>query len=354
MREIQQRHWILVVLVLAALAFPNSANSGESRFLADLNAYNPIPSPDGCKIAFVVWGRRDGVGGLGRSSFRSDVRVADKDGKLLSEKPLADAFLAEWTPDSERLVCYRDWRFFLVGLDGSKFQAGYIREQESRPERVQYHLPTRRFLWIERDFSYGVVRTDAGTELARHENTLSYFALSSDGEWLAAISEGQLVVLNIASKKWTKLGRITVHPDPEWDYKNPSCNPWFKHAAQLAFVSEQKVIIATPDGKQKETLCELSTPGGLATASPDGSRVAFVTFVERPKKTRADLKFWGNARVWVVSVGSSHKGLLKKAVTSENTDSIETVRWLHNGELIFDRESESGGTRLWRADVARD
>jgi hypothetical protein len=347
------QYWRAAVLVLAIVAGQNSADPGESLFLADRTAYNPIPSPDGSKVAFVETGRarRGGSGGLGRSNLQSDVRIADKDGKLLGEKVLADAFLAGWTTDGERLVCFRDWRFFLVAADGTKFQAGLIPEQESRPERVVYNPTTRRFLWVERDFGLGVVRTDAGEELARHEHTLypPNFALSNDGKWLAAVSEKELVVLNIASMKWTNLGPVTIHPYGEWDYIKPSWDPWFKDSTRLTFVSEGKVVVATPDGKSKRTLCELRSPGGLATASPDGKRVAYVTFVERPRKSRPDLKFWGDARVWTVSVEQPDRAI---AVTGENPSSISTIRWLNNDAVIFDRLGDAFPFRLWRADVA--
>ncbi len=340
--------WLM--LVVASVAEPNSASAGESLFLADVTAYNPIPSPDGKKVAFVEtgWARRGGSGGYGRSNLQSDVRIADKDGKLLGDGPLADAFLAGWAPDGARLVCFRDWRFFLIAPDGTKSQAGLIREQESRPERVQYDSTTRRFLWAERDFGLGIVKTDAGEELARHESLLGHLALSNDGKWLAAISERELVVLNIGSRQWSKLGPVTLHPDSEWDYTKPAWNPWFSDSARLTFVSEGKVVVATPDGKEKKTLCQLRWPGGLATASPDGKRVGYVTFVERPRTNRPDLKFWGDARVWVVSVEQPAR---VEAVTGENPSSISTLRWLNNDEVIFDRLSDTGPARLWRADV---
>ncbi|GAG25434.1 unnamed protein product, partial [marine sediment metagenome] len=254
------------------------------------NAYNAIPSPDRTKVAFVQtgWGRPGGSGGFGRSNLRSYVTVADKHGNLLTEKPLADAFLAGWTPDGEALVCYRDWRFFLVSLEGTKSQAGQIPDQESRPERVQYHPATRRFLWLERDYGEGVVRTDDGKVLARHKNVLwpSYFALSNDGKWLAAVSRKHLVVLDLVAKKWSDLGPVTIHPHRDWDYIKPSWNPWFDDSTRLAFVSEGAVVVATPDGKQKRTLCRLPAHGGLATSSPDGKQVAYVTFGERPREGR--------------------------------------------------------------------
>lgn len=346
------------VLVLAMMIGATSASSEEALFLAEQNAYNPIPSRDGSKVAFVQtgWGRPGGSGGFGRSNLRSDIGVADTDGKLLSDKPLADAFLAGWTSDGAALVCYRDWRFFLVALDGTKSQAGQVPDQESRPERVQYHPTTRRFLWLERDFGEGVVRTDAGDVLARHEHQLwpAYFAVSNDGKWLAAVSGEHLVVLNFATKQWTNLGPIVIHPDPAWDYVKPSWNPWFEDSSRLVFVSADRLVVATPDGEQKRTLCQLPAHAGLAVASPDGKQIAYATFSARPVGSRPDLTFWGDARVWVVSVEPSGDS---QAITGENRDTIFTLRWLNEEAVMFDRLADRpfySHARLWRAVVPHE
>ena len=211
----------------------------------------------------------------------------------------------------------------------------------------------RRFLWLERDYGQGVVRTDDGKVLARHENMLwpRYFALSNDGKWLAAVSRNHLVVLELVAKKWSDLGPVTIHPQPDWDYIKPSWNPWFSDSTHLAFVSHASVVIATPDGKQKTTLCRLPAHGGIATPSPDGKQVAYVTFRKRPREGRPDLAFWGDARVWVVSVMQANE---PKAVTGENPDCIYCLRWLNEEEVIFDRLTDTPfcvRARLWRAVV---
>ena len=92
------------------------------------NAYNPIPSPDGKYIAYVRtgWGRPKGSGGFGRSNLVSEVAVTDASGSLVEKNPVADAFLAGWTPDSTDLVCYRDGEYSLVSLDGKRSRKGWL------------------------------------------------------------------------------------------------------------------------------------------------------------------------------------------------------------------------------------
>ena len=61
-----------------------------------------------------------GSGGLGRSNLRSEVMVMASDGRTLTEKSIANAFLAGWSPDGKNLICYRDYQAFLVSIDGVK------------------------------------------------------------------------------------------------------------------------------------------------------------------------------------------------------------------------------------------
>src|ERR1035437_1804317 len=85
--------------------------------LSNENAYNPVPSPDGKKIAAVRtgWYRRGGSGGMGRSNLLSEVIVLDRTGRTLSTKPLADSFVAAWSGDV--IVSFRDWSYGLISED---------------------------------------------------------------------------------------------------------------------------------------------------------------------------------------------------------------------------------------------
>jgi hypothetical protein len=74
------------------------------------NAYNPIPSPDGELIAYVLtgWGRNPVIRSFGFRSLRSEIAVMTSSGDVLTRSPLADAFLDGWTSDGNDLICYRD------------------------------------------------------------------------------------------------------------------------------------------------------------------------------------------------------------------------------------------------------
>src|SRR5215468_5883041 len=104
------------------------------------NAYNPIPNQDGSLIAYVRtgWDRAKGSGGFGRSNLRSEVMVMNADGTLLTQKPLVDAFLSGWTSDGKNLICYRDYRYFLVSVAGEIVAQGQTPSSDQRYERVSY------------------------------------------------------------------------------------------------------------------------------------------------------------------------------------------------------------------------
>jgi hypothetical protein len=340
--------------------------AAEVPFLPSENAYNPIPSPDGRKIAFVRtgWGRTSGAdglvisGGLGRSSLRSEVVCADADGKLLTDKPLGNAFLAGWTQDGGQLICFRDWRFFTVSLTGQRSPVGTIPDLESRPERVHYLSQPQRFIWIERDYGRAIIRMSNGEVLAARENWGMVFVVPSpDERWIAAVGgqKRHLLLFDRRSNQWTDLGPITMHPDREWDYLKTSWDPWFRDSSALTFVSDNSIVVVSPDGTRRKEVCKLELPAGLATASPSGKAVAYVTFQPTPMKLRPDLEFWGNAQIWVVPVTGSET---PKAVSLEHDDQIYSLKWLTENSLIFDRFSNeplySRHPRLWKATLPVD
>ena len=70
-----------IVAVLLCVAIRVSA---QATLLFDVNAYNPVPSPDGKLIAYDVTGRKldGGSGGFGRSNLLSQVEFSDVSGKM--------------------------------------------------------------------------------------------------------------------------------------------------------------------------------------------------------------------------------------------------------------------------------
>jgi hypothetical protein len=103
------------------------------------NAYNPMPSPGGKHVAYVRvgWGESDVVS-MGRSSLVSEIKIIDEQGGATSSaksqllaKPY---FLSGWTPDSTRLICFRDWNYAVVSMAGEQVETvtwGMVRGRRS-------------------------------------------------------------------------------------------------------------------------------------------------------------------------------------------------------------------------------
>jgi len=80
--------------------------------------------------------------------------LALSDGRILSQWPLADTFVAAWSPDGKNLICYRSYQAFLMSIDGIKSRAiqiptsGFI-----TPERVAYMSAIDALVWMQNGFS---------------------------------------------------------------------------------------------------------------------------------------------------------------------------------------------------------
>jgi hypothetical protein len=142
----------LAILLFCLSVDPSALSQRETMFL-DVDAYQPVPSPDGKLVAFVLTGRSThGSGGFGRSNLRSNVAFANQNGKNLRD-PKIDGFLGEWLPDSSAVSSYRDWHFSLVTPEGS--QKNGAMPQRIAPnspfgaERAQYVPALNGFVWIE-------------------------------------------------------------------------------------------------------------------------------------------------------------------------------------------------------------
>jgi Tol biopolymer transport system component len=355
---------------------------GEALVSVTENACNPIPSPDGSMIAFVRTGRWEkGSGGLGRSNLRSQVMVMDTQGRLLTEKPLADAFLAGWTSDGKNLICYRDGQYLTVSPDGETLREGRLPNPSDTydiSERIAFLSTTGSFLWLQnhyknikrtvtsaateyitRDFVRSVINSSQG-EIARFNSQLNTDAMvvpSPNERYLALIrisSAGgysHLWIYDRQGKSWADLGDIVIHPEEDWDYIKPTWNPWFADSSRVAFISPSSIVISSPDGRSKQNISNPGPTAGLAVPSPDGKHIAYATFEPRQMKQRPDLKFWGGSRIWVIPTGSKSKA---RPVTAKNEDTTYCLRWLNNSQLVFDRiadESFYSKARLWKTDI---
>ena len=346
--------------VLLGLAI--HAHSQETLF-SNVNAYNPVPSPDGKLIAYDVTGRKlnGGSGGFGRSNLLSQIEFCDRNGRRV-KGPDVEGFLGEWLPDGSAISTYRDWHFALVSPGGIE-QSGLMRSQsqDSAPapaERATYIQKFGAFVWIEEDNPGTLLQTRNGP-IARLEKIVPLSALivpSPDERYLAIgmpgteTSEGHLWTFDTAMQTLTDLGSLTIHPDSTWDYTKPSWNPWFSDSHNLTFFSRSALYVVSSDGKKRRKLLEAAN-AGLATASPDGSMVAFLMSIPRPMKMRPDLSFWGGTTIWVVPTD----GGKSVAITKASDEKTYGLRWLSNSSLIFDRIGEglfNNGARIWTVPVA--
>lgn len=355
----------LVILSPAPCQTLGSAQADAIPLLPRVNAYNPIPSPDGRTIAFVGtgWGRHLPMSGLGRSHLRSEVMLMEASGTVLTSKPLADAFLQGWTPDGKNLVCYRDWKAFLVGLDGTQSDLVDV-GRGVYTERAEYIATRHAFCWnwgrAPQYLEWDIVCSDASV-LARKDSFLTDLMVPSpDERYLAVlgasgpagtIKDNDLWVYDRSKESWANLGKIIVSPNPDWDYIKPSWNPWFADSSRLAFVTDSGVVVAAPDGSQKHVVAQPSRTAGLAVPSPNGKQVAYVTFEGTRMEARPDLTFWGRTTIWAIAVNSSAK---PRPVTRQAAETTYCLRWLSDSELVFDRVADEvlyRQARIWKTEV---
>jgi hypothetical protein len=352
---------IAALLMFVSLGFA-SAQQRETLYLSEA-AYDPLPSPDGKVIAFVLTGRKQvgGSGGLGRSNLRSQVGFADTSGARHQDANV-DGFLGEWLEDSSSVVSYRDGRFQLAGPGGSRVGGSIpIQDKPNSPpaaERVAYLSSLKTFTWIEHSGEMTVLQTVNGP-IARANGMLPLSSLivpSPDGRYLAVggptpyqWEDHNLWIFDVKEKTWTNLGPFTIHPDPNWDYVKPSWNPWFSDGHQLTFFSGNALYVVAPDGTARRRLLTVDH-AGLAVPSKDGRSIAYVTFTPRPRKIRPDLQFWGGSTIWIVASSGGEP----TQITRPNDDETYDLRWLTETSLIFDRVGDelfNVGARIWTVPV---
>src|SRR5262249_55629626 len=183
---------------------------------------------------------------------------------------------------------------------------------------------------------------------------------SPDGRYIAAISDkfidSHLRVYDTRDKSWADLGRIVIHPaityagpNNDWEWIQASWNPWFADSSRLAFIANGSIVVGTPDGTSKQTIAQIGDKVGLATPSPDGQSIAYVTFETQVHPEQPHWTFWGNTTIWVVP---NAPGSRARAITQRNADTTYCLRWLNSSEIVFDRFDEeyhfSSCHRLWK------
>lgn len=203
-------------LFISTHAFGQAFN--ERLLSATESAYNPIPSPDGKMIAYVRTGRWEkGSGGFGQSNLRSEVKVMDTQGQILTDKPLAETYLAGWTSGGKNLICYRNREYFLVSLNGEKSKAiRYI--SDIIVDRGVYLESLDAWIFVEHLYmpARGLLRSPDEV-IARNEASHlgKMLVPSPNGRYIAAIdvtrwAEDQLWVYDLQNKSWANLGKATT------------------------------------------------------------------------------------------------------------------------------------------------
>jgi hypothetical protein len=392
--------FLLCIILFTAFTFGDSLrlkeavspeNTGDADFLAEQilsdteNAYNPIPSPDGKTIAYVEtgWGRNGAAFGLGRSNLKTNIKLMDTDGKVLTEERLASSFLHGWTADGENLIAFRDWGYLILSVASRSIKENFIPAQSMTGESDTSTQVSERFAYLEKENSFLWIQNDYKNH--RRENAASYTSTltgstiktsggdsipfkafidadnllipSPDGRYIAMIGthpRREYTVLQIYDrnqKTWTNLGQAYVHADENWDYLKPSWNPWFADSSKVVFISPDGIAVSAPDGKDKKILLEQAGDFGIPVPSPDGKNIAYVSYEPRPKEVRPDLKFYGGT---IIRVIDSEGKTAPRAVTGKSPDETYCLRWLNNRQIVFDRiadESYYKKARLWKADV---
>lgn len=346
-----------LLLSLGTLIFIHDAEAQSPRevLLTPDNAYNPMPSPDGKHIAYVRtgWGEKLNFG-FGRGSLVSEVKLINAEGPAAPRILGEDYFLSGWTPDSTRVVCYRDLRYALVSLEGKQNPKGRISnnpDSYTSAEWVAYSPSLGTVIWSRPvGNSQGVIETPGRTITRERGFWNDRVVPSPDGRYLAVFadsSQTNLRIYDLRLESWTDVGPITIHPDKDWSYIQPNWSPWFADSSRLVFLRNSSLLIASADGTTEAEI-KVNGPAGLPAASPDGQAIAYVTFEPRPMKVRPDLQFWGSTTIWMVRVSSVSE---PRPITEKDQDEILDLKWLNNDALVFDRIADTPlyqHARIWK------
>jgi WD40-like Beta Propeller Repeat len=353
---VPRRLSIVLVLLSLTIVVPSHAQSTREVLLSTDNGYNPIPSPDGSMIAYV---RADWRDSFSIDSFRPgymapQVMVMRANGAPITASPLADMYLAGWSPDGTELICFRDPKYALVSLKGKFSLRGRLPdspivqtspgvfESLEEPERAFYLPSLRSFGWSRPDGHFDTWTSDTIIEtkngrIAWHAGALGEDVVPSpDGRYLAVFDEEwdkDLWVYDTQSSAWSDLGPVTIYPDYEWRYMKGSWNPWFADSSRLVYLSGSDLVVSNPYGNV-EWRFPIQDHAGVPTPSPDGKSVAYLTLPPRPQGSLSPSPVREGAAIWILPLA---QGASSFAVTRKTPERILDLKWLGNKALVFDR-----------------
>jgi HEAT repeat protein len=371
----------------------NNAPESEKTF-PSTQGTGPMISPDGKWLAYTEtgWGRPGGSGGFGRSNLISLVHVAGSDGSF--DHIVSDMFLVGWLVDSGRLATARDGFAAVVDLNGGILgEFGETLKRTSDGIAIEGGFGGGKWPTGEVRAQLGVSMPHSRRFQESGDSKFSFdfgedAACSPDGKWFGPRRlkdgaefvdlEGHRVNVNVADSFWHSGWRAFWSPDGahvilvpleasnysgdgdaiqqrsapiidfaarksiaaleleqipkmgEWDYRKGRWNPWSKDGKHLAFVRRGQIWIADADGGNARQLTFDASNKAFPTFSPDGNKIAYVTWQFDNRELYARL---GPTDIWVVDCATE----LAARLTRPNPGHIEGLDWLDGSTLIFDR-----------------
>jgi hypothetical protein len=361
----------------AVFPFLGRGSSAPEAVFPSRNGLQPVVSPDRQWVAYLTWeAGRNGMAGMGRASMESITRVARIDGS--ADRAVSDMFFAGWMSDSRRVGSARDGFAAIVDLDGrATAEFGRAVEMRSNGDRMPH---TRSLLDANQNDALDV---DPGEDAAFSPDGQWFGPRNVDGKWQFIDTAGRVITLPATGPvdswraSWSPDGtwvfvfpvesdsRSAVLPGfaamirfradstekleatialdsvpdvAEWGFRKGRWSPWSKDGRKITFVKQGQVWISRPDGSESRQLTFDSSNKLFPTFSPDGQRVAYITwqFDNRESYTRL-----GPTDIWVVDTGST----IAARVTRADSGRIQGLDWINAQTLIHDRQGSGGGLR---------
>ncbi len=352
--------------------FLQKATSATESVFPSHNGTRPQTSPDGQWIAYeeTGWGRPGGSGGFGRSNLISISHVARIDGT--EDRVVSDMFLVGWMSDSKRVGTARDGFAAISDFDGNvvaefgnsgaekyRFSSAQPVDWTKGDLRSQFgaFMPHQKHLDGSENYGfgeggafspdgkwYGLLQDNKGmfllavdgqrTQINVREGFSRWRPLtnwSPDGRYLQLSGDASWLIIDLqADNASYEIENVDVGTIPgDWSSRCDS-NRWSKDGTRLTFVRNGQIWVSDALGKNPKQITFDSTRKVSPVFSPDGRFIAYLTWQPDARRHYPRL---GPTDLWVVDVEST----LALRVTSPATARINSLDWLNDHTLIFDR-----------------